>query len=535
MIYRSHKFLILVTLLPLASIGAYGEGAAGKPSSGSADPAARAPIARLAQAAPLSVQALDEFFSAFCAANRIPGLSVAVVQDGQLSFARGYGSDGLGRPMSPETRLCVGSVSKSFTALAVLQLERRGLLDLDAPYARYVPWFAVDGEGAERITVRHLLTHTSGLDETGDPQPELPDASLEDEVGSLARVRPSAAPGTRFVYYNKNYRALGYLVEILGGQPFGVYMRERIFEPLGMAGATLDPAGIAVGTAPFFGLPLPVPNTYFAGDAPSGGLVMSAVDAAKYLAALMDASNFIPAEDDGPSDRVAGSPPIASSGAGPDGGPAAESVVGRGFIESLRSVPEGVDSNYGLGWRIERGGARLVHGGDVSGFHAYAELNMDTGVGCVVLCRQNGLALMLGAHDQLPLDVHALLAGEPASDPRAYAWLPFIPPILGVIAAAYHAWRFAALPSWFRKAMQRPSRRRVALAIVPIVPAACLLCLPWLFTAALGLACTWSDLFHFLPDLTLVLVAGAIATLVRAAARLLGLAKRPGQGTALAA
>lgn len=444
-----------------------------------------------------SVAAIDDYLSALVAAHRIPGLSVAVVRGDEVLLAKGYGDDGLGGPMGPGTRLCIGSVSKSLTALAVVQLSRRGLLDLDASFSDYVPWFATAGAGSEGITVRHLLTHTSGLDETGDPRPEIPGASLEEEVRSLALVRPSAAPGTRYAYYNKNYRALGHLVEALSGQPYGEYLREHIFEPLGMAGASLDPAGMAEGTAPFFGLAVPVPNTYYDGDAPAGGVIMGAADAARYLSALLASAS--------------GQPPAA---------------IGAGFLGELASVPAGVDSRYGLGWRVERDGARLVHAGDVSGFHAYAEVNLDTGLGCAILCRQNGLGLMLGAYDQLPLDVHALLAGEPASDPRSGAWLPFATLMIGALVAAYHAWRFAALPSWFRRAAGRPAAFRIASALLPVAPASCFLCLPALVAAATGLACEWSDLFHFSPDVAAIALAGAGATIARAAARLAGLASR---------
>ena len=446
------------------------------------------PIVAQAGRAP-SARSLDEYFSAFARENRIPGLSVAVVGEGKVIWSAGYGTDGRGAAMTPETRLCLGSVSKSFTSLAILQLAERGLVDLEAPYRRYVPWFSVDGPGAEKITVRQLLTHTSGLDERGDPRPEIPGASPEDEVRSLARVRPSAEPGTRYAYYNKNYRALGYLVEAASGLPYGEYLRREVFEPLGMEGASTDPAGIAAGSAPFFGLPVPVSTSFCPGDAPAGGLVMSAAEAAKYLAALMDAS----------------------------GGRA----VGPGFLDQLRQVPEGVRSRYGLGWTVERDGQRLIHGGDVSGFHAYAEVNLDTCLGCIVLCRQNGLGEMLGCYDQLPMAVHALLGGGPVPDPREFAWLPALPIGLAALILAYQAWRFARLPAWLGKARRRGPALRAALLLASAAPSALLLGLPGLCSALSGLACTWADLFRFLPDLALLALLAAAAGLVRGGAKAL--------------
>jgi CubicO group peptidase (beta-lactamase class C family) len=435
-----------------------------------------------------SAQAIDEYFTAFAAANRIPGLSVAVVADGRILFSRGYGSDGLGGPMTSESRLCVGSVSKTFTSLAVLQLAESGAIDLDAPFKRYVPAFAVDGPGAELITVRQLLSHTSGLAETGDPRPEIPDASLEDEVLSLAQVKPFAAPGTKYRYYNKNYRALGYLVERMSGLSYGEYLRRKVFEPLGMTGASTESAGIARGTAPFFGFALPVPNTYCPGDAPAGGLVMGASAAAKYLLSLLSADP--------------------------------------GFLAKMGTVPSGVESRYGLGWTVEREGRRLTHGGDVSGFHAYAEIDLDSKVGCIVLCRQNGLWPMLSSYDELPIAVHALLAGEAAPDPRSSAWLQPAFWAFALLAALYQAWRFFRLPAWLRKAERRAVFARVLMLLPGILAAVAALCLPLAFSSLMGLACGWADLFHFIPDLAFLVLASSAAALVRACLRILLLIRR---------
>jgi Beta-lactamase class C and other penicillin binding proteins len=448
-----------------------------------------------------SIKAIDDYFAAFTEANRIPGLSVAVVEDGAVIFCRGYGSDGLGGAMATDTRLCIGSVSKTFTALAILQLAERGAIDLDAPIKRYVPWFSVKGPGSERITVRHLLTHTSGLDERGDPHPELANASPEDELRSLADVRPSAAPGTRFAYYNKNYRALGYLVEKASGLSYGEYLRRNVFEPLGMSAASADPSGIARGSAPFFGLSVGVPNTYYSGDAPAGGLVMSASDAAKYLAALMGSH----------SARIAGA-----------------KVASADLVSRLREVPAGIGSQYGLGWSVERGGERLTHGGDVSGFHAYAEMNLDAKTGCIVLCRENGLMPMLSCYDELPIAVHGLLAGEAVSDPRAFVWIAPATVALAILVVLYHAWRFARQPAWLRKAERRAPFVRVLMLIPGPLLSAFFLCLPWLFSALLGLACTWADLFHFLPDMALLVVLSSSASILRAFLRARGLVIRRG-------
>src|SRR5512147_1535366 len=131
----------------------------------------------------LDLQAIDSFLQAQVKANRIPGMAVAIVQGDQILFAKGYGEAASGRPVTPQTQFYIGSVSKGFTALAIMQLVEQGKLELDAPVQKYLPWFKVaDPEASRQITIRHLLNHTSGLGERGDPHVDAYTTSIEDEV-----------------------------------------------------------------------------------------------------------------------------------------------------------------------------------------------------------------------------------------------------------------------------------------------------------------------------------------------------------------
>ena len=96
---------------------------------------------------------------------RLPGLALAIVQNDQVIYQHGFGkANPLGRPVTPQTPFILGSLSKSFTALAILQLVEAGQIDLDAPVQRYLPWFHLaDPDASARITIRHLLIHTSGI------------------------------------------------------------------------------------------------------------------------------------------------------------------------------------------------------------------------------------------------------------------------------------------------------------------------------------------------------------------------------------
>jgi CubicO group peptidase (beta-lactamase class C family) len=124
--------------------------------------------AAAAAAEAVDAAAIDSFVEGYLSRNSIPGASLVVTRGTELVLARGYGIAGPGRPMTADTPMVIGSQSKSFTALAVMQLVEAGKLGLDAPVSRYIPWFQVaDAEASSLITIRSLLNHTSGLSESG--------------------------------------------------------------------------------------------------------------------------------------------------------------------------------------------------------------------------------------------------------------------------------------------------------------------------------------------------------------------------------
>jgi len=231
--------------------------------------------------------------------NRIPGLALGIVHQDEVVYVKGYGqADPTGRSVTPETPFILASVSKSFTAMAVMQLVDAGQVQLDAPVQTYIPWFTVADEGAAvQITVRHLLYQTSGLPTIAGRQQPDPDQTLEDSVRALADVSLTASPGERFQYSNANYNTLGLIVEQVTGQRFGQYVEAQIYAPLGMkhshvsrAEAQLD--GLAEGHRTWFTFPVPEIMPYVAADLPSGFLISSAEDMAHYLAAQLNGGQY---------------------------------------------------------------------------------------------------------------------------------------------------------------------------------------------------------------------------------------------------
>ena len=185
---------------------------------------------------------LDELFGKEMEENHIAGAAVSVVKDGKLFFAKGYGYADLenGIPVDPEqTIFRIGSVGKLFTWTAVMQLVEQGKLDLDADINTYLD-FRIPDTYPQPITLKHLMTHTSGFEDrllesvVSDANDLVP--AREWLVSHMpARVRP---PGDVAAYSNYNAMLAGYIVARVSGQPYDQYIQEHILNPLGMVHST---------------------------------------------------------------------------------------------------------------------------------------------------------------------------------------------------------------------------------------------------------------------------------------------------------
>jgi len=176
------------------------------------------------------------------------GLAVGVVGRGGLEFFEGFGvaDTARGTPITQDTVFRIGSISKTFTAIAVMQLRDRGLLDLDDPVGQHLRSYrlAAARRSSRPTTIRHLLTHTGGIGELRSLadlfRPTIGLALPRDRTApSLAdyyrgELRVEVEPGTKWAYANHGFATLGQLVEDVSGEPFASYMREHIFGPLGM-------------------------------------------------------------------------------------------------------------------------------------------------------------------------------------------------------------------------------------------------------------------------------------------------------------
>lgn len=248
---------------------------------------------------------IDGVMAAQMAARRIPAATIAVVKDGKLFFAKGYGfADRAKRiPVEPDKTLFrPGSVSKLFTWTAVMQLYERGQLDLNADVNKYLKKFKIPATYPHPITMKNLLTHTPGFEDGGwgylmvKKASELMPLSRSLALHIPERVRP---PGTWSSYSNYGAALAGLIVENISGMPFPEYIKKNIFDPLGMEHSTfVEPLpknlapDMAVGYKRKNGLYVPESFEFIGNFGPAGSLSSTATDMAKFMIAQLQLGRF---------------------------------------------------------------------------------------------------------------------------------------------------------------------------------------------------------------------------------------------------
>ena len=367
---------------------------------------------------------LERFIFQRMAASGIVGLSIATIRGGDLSYQRGFGFRDFERGTSatPGTIYCIGSVTKSLTALAVMQLCEKGLLSLDDPVEKWLPF--KERPMGERILIRHLLSHSSGLSALGYAEAtlsaitETPDLwfpiSNADDLLVFMRGAEEWAidkPGMRHAYLNEGYILLGAVIEKASGMNYASYVKEHILTPLHMFRSSFLEEEVKGDTD----LAIPyitnrsgskVATRYPYGQLISdGGLMSSALDMVSFLKMLLNEGRF-------------------------DGRQLASAVSVREMMTpKVRSVEEPIHDadyrHYGYGLRIKENflGHNLVqHSGSVFGSSAYINFVPDAGTGVVIMANggyfledmgEYAMALLLGRD---PMEIPSFRRGKILDD-----------------------------------------------------------------------------------------------------------------------
>lgn len=188
---------------------------------------------------------LQPLIEDFVHRQQIPGFAIGVIQDDRLVYAHGFGVKNLVHnhdPVTPRSLFHMASITKTFVATSIMQLVEAGRINLDTPVVQYLPYFRVADDRYQTITVRQMVTHTSGMPDVGDNEwdkPQYDDGALERYVRSLSNQKLIFAPGTDFRYSNMAFEVLGDLIAKVSGESFDDYVQHHILTPLKMRDSTL--------------------------------------------------------------------------------------------------------------------------------------------------------------------------------------------------------------------------------------------------------------------------------------------------------
>ncbi len=338
-------------------------------------------------------QRIDKVATDALAKTGVPSASVAVVKDGQIAYLHAYGNARLDpeTPAKPEMRYSIGSISKQFTAAAILLLQEQGKLSLDDKVGKFIPGLT----RANEISIRQLLSHTSGYQDYWPQDYVMPmmlqPVSAQKILELWARKPLDFEPGTKWQYSNTNFVIAGLIVEKASGEPLLQFLQEKIFTPLNMKSVAdtdktklgdTDPTGYLRFA---LGPPRPAPKEGSGWLFAAGELAMPAEDLAKWDISIINQKLLKPASY-------------------------------REF-ETEVVLKNGLGTRYGLGVdvRSELGHRSLSHGGEVSGFTSENVVFPDERVAVVVLTNQDAAdASGAIAHGIAPL----LLASDDPATPE---------------------------------------------------------------------------------------------------------------------
>lgn len=489
--------------------------AAAAPAVAAAPPVAVAPSAGATAAAPAPdrLAEVERHLREHHARTRAPGFAYAVVHRDRVVAQATWGLDGNGEPVTGATPFVLGSVAKSFTALAVMQLVEAGQVELDAPAEAYLPWFRLaDPAASARITVRHLLTHTSGIPDVAargltDRYDNSPDG-LARSVRDLAAVEPAGEPGESHRYSDANYMIAGALVAAVSGRSFGAYLRTEVLDPLGMRGATTDAEADALGGLPaghryWFGRPWPFDTPFDTSGVPYGFLAASLEDMTRYTAAHLGH----------------GEEPVLSA---------------KGFAElHTGQATMGPRGAYGLGWRdsvLSGADTRIVwHAGGTPDSFSHLLLIPGEELAVVVLANAYGVAMDGPLTSAAFNAARILLGAAPVAeeeDPLLVWTRRGLLLVSGALLAAL-AWNVA------RAARRHPGRHALAATVAWVAGCAALaVAVGWGLPAAFEGA-RLRQVLLFAADIGHTIVAVIVLAAATAVARLAGAARTrrsPGPG-----
>jgi CubicO group peptidase (beta-lactamase class C family) len=450
---------------------------------------------------------LDSYVEKEMSACRIPGFALSVIKNGQTLYTKGYGiADPSGRLVTPDTPFHIASLSKSLTALAIMQLVDQDLVELDQKVSAYLPYFTLqDSSSMESVTIRQLLNHTSTLVENAEfavASLRGDDTSVQELARRLASSRTSGVPGKTFQYNNANYIILGAVMEVVAGMSYQEYIRHNIFEPLGMhhSHLSLESAlkdGLAAGYRTVFGFPVAVQLPFRTDFLPAYSIISSAADLSIYVGMLQN-----------------------------EGVHQGKRIVSAENLKMMFSLSSSVTpwEWYGFGWFLTSGS--IYHGGELTNYQSRIKMLTDDGLAVVMLCNTSsstvGTLFNVSYRDRIEGGIFNILYGlapdhyPPGTGVFNLNRYPIkVSYTLYAALSIYIVYRLTTeilgLNQYQRSLSQRKRRLRKSLVSLLFwhftLPAGVLLLIP------LSTEASWVFIIFYIPDLGILAMTSCLALL----------------------
>ncbi|MFC3901228.1 serine hydrolase domain-containing protein [Aliicoccus persicus] len=399
----------------------------------------------------------------------IPGASLAIIEDGTVTFHDQWGELSDGSAVSGDSPFLIGSLSKPITSLAIMILGDDGQINLDESIQIYLPDFEYNVEGSNDITVRHLLEQTSGISQHDGlkvtDQERSPEGAIQEAVDELSGVTLMNEPGEVYEYNSANYLLLGAIIENVSNETYSEFVDTNIFEPLSMMNSAADyntvvEHGFVAGYNSYFGHAVESDGFYDHAGAPYGYLTSSTEDLAKFLTFMLEGGEILSDES----------------------------------LELLKSPP-GDDKTYGFGWHFSDSEGYPYHGGATADHRAQFVLMPEENKAAVLLTNQYH-TLEDAQVTNIMNGVQSIMNGETPdelpSQGHLFQWI-----MLGVLILLVILTIVNFIFLW-----RKDSINKVITISVGIISILLAIGIIPLFAYVMGTP--WQSISHFAPDIALL-------------------------------
>jgi CubicO group peptidase (beta-lactamase class C family) len=423
---------------------------------------------------------LATFFRTEMKRQGISGLSVAAVADGSVLYVDGFGKDGSGAAIGPETPVYAAAAAMPLAALAAASLESDKKISLDSTVRYYLPWFGFTRPKGDP-TLRDLVAHASGASAStfDDEHPAAPD--LDTAGRSMLKAVPQNAPGELFHFIETDYQVLALAMEKAAGMPYAAILKYRVLAPLGMRSTGEGTEPLPRGSASFFSLPLPRAAPRSAFGASSSHIATTASDLGQYMAFLMGPEKF---------------------GRGPVSARAAANLL----------VPLEHGGTYGYGFYISssKDGRLAYSDGSIDGFSSRIDLWPDERTGIALMSAQDSFLLSDISLPALAQGARRIVLEGSAPRPFPLGRLYILLAVMAIVHVSALAFQTGGALRWTKEVKDRAEAKGssgpVLLAaarcwIGMAVRAAIVLAFPASLALALDRAMSWKTLLEIEPGL----------------------------------